>query len=197
MINWKNWVWLWTSTVIAELGCIDHVSGKCALQNSVKVSYVYLMKLPLFWKANPLENEKMCITEQENINLVNIDDLVNSFPHSSYCHVFNMFTYLQQVIWEFFYNWILSSSSHHNLNFKYEVVSLLPDDQWYRGVCIGSDVETAAVFFVDYGNHENVPHNRLCQIPESFLELPCIALHCILKGTNFALYMSFFSKSQF
>lgn len=58
------------------------------------------------------------------------------------------------------------------------------DDQWYRGVCIGSDVETAAVFFVDYGNHENVPHNRLCQIPESFLELPCIALHCILKGIS-------------
>ncbi|XP_047478009.1 tudor domain-containing 6-like [Penaeus chinensis] len=58
------------------------------------------------------------------------------------------------------------------------------DDQWYRGVCVGSDVETAAVFFVDYGNHENVPHNRICQIPDSFLELPCIALHCILKGIS-------------
>ncbi|ROT64070.1 putative tudor domain-containing protein 1 isoform X3 [Penaeus vannamei] len=58
------------------------------------------------------------------------------------------------------------------------------DDQWYRGVCIGSDVESAAVFFVDYGNHESVPHSRLCQIPDSFLELPCIALHCILKGIS-------------
>ncbi|XP_042855626.1 tudor domain-containing protein 1-like [Penaeus japonicus] len=58
------------------------------------------------------------------------------------------------------------------------------DDQWYRGACIGSDVESSAVFFVDYGNYEIVPHTKLCQIPDSFLELPCIALHCILKGIS-------------
>ncbi|XP_069961395.1 protein tudor-like [Cherax quadricarinatus] len=58
------------------------------------------------------------------------------------------------------------------------------DQRWYRAACIRPELESALVIFIDYGNTEEVPYNSIRQIQESFLELPCLALHCILHGIS-------------
>lgn len=45
------------------------------------------------------------------------------------------------------------------------------------------------VIFVDYGNSENVPHPNIRPMPSKFLELPCLAVHCIMSGKKYSCLM--------
>ncbi|XP_071531982.1 uncharacterized protein [Panulirus ornatus] len=58
------------------------------------------------------------------------------------------------------------------------------DGKWYRAACINPRQESALVIFVDFANTEMVLHSNILQMPEQFLELPCLALHCILSGVS-------------
>ncbi|XP_045587174.2 tudor domain-containing protein 1 isoform X2 [Procambarus clarkii] len=58
------------------------------------------------------------------------------------------------------------------------------DGKWYRAACLEPRLESAFVIFVDFGNMEDVPNSNLRPMEESFLELPCLALHCLLDGVS-------------
>ncbi|XP_071818978.1 RING finger protein 17-like isoform X1 [Apostichopus japonicus] len=59
------------------------------------------------------------------------------------------------------------------------------DKQWYRGEILSVQESTnilCTVRFVDYGTVENVPLNKLCQLPEKYLELPTQCRLCKIEG---------------
>ncbi|KAK3886928.1 hypothetical protein Pcinc_008937 [Petrolisthes cinctipes] len=56
------------------------------------------------------------------------------------------------------------------------------DGMWYRAASVLPGLESSVVLFVDYGNSEDVPHSNIRQISSTFLELPCLAIHCIMSG---------------
>ncbi|KAM5125269.1 uncharacterized protein ACMZJ9_022327, partial [Mantella aurantiaca] len=59
------------------------------------------------------------------------------------------------------------------------------DGSWYRGQVKGVPSGGAvSVQFLDYGNAEEVPMDKLCKIPSSFLELPFQAVRCSLAGVK-------------
>lgn len=59
---------------------------------------------------------------------------------------------------------------------------------WYRGACVLPGLENSVIIFVDYGNSENVPHANIRPMPSKFLELPCLAVHCIMSGKKYSLF---------
>ncbi|XP_018426259.1 PREDICTED: tudor domain-containing protein 1 [Nanorana parkeri] len=59
------------------------------------------------------------------------------------------------------------------------------DGNWYRGqVKDCTSGGAATVHFLDYGNTEEVPVDKLCKIPSTFLELPFQAIKCSLAGVK-------------
>ncbi|XP_075050729.1 uncharacterized protein LOC142136034, partial [Mixophyes fleayi] len=59
------------------------------------------------------------------------------------------------------------------------------DGNWYRGQVKDFAPDGVTKFlFLDYGNLENVPVEKLCKIPPSFLELPFQAMCCSLAGVK-------------
>ncbi|KAK4297217.1 hypothetical protein Pmani_030336 [Petrolisthes manimaculis] len=59
------------------------------------------------------------------------------------------------------------------------------DGMWYRAASVLPGLESSVVLFVDYGNSEDVSHSNIRQIPTTFLDLPCLAIHCIMSGIAF------------
>lgn len=61
----------------------------------------------------------------------------------------------------------------------------LDDGNWYRALVqnITSD-GTVKVYFVDYGNVEEVPLDKIRQISSSFLKLPFQGIKCWLSGES-------------
>ncbi|XP_076103467.1 tudor domain-containing 6-like isoform X3 [Mytilus galloprovincialis] len=63
------------------------------------------------------------------------------------------------------------------------VCALFPDDGlWYRGDVLEVPGDNYRVQFVDYGNEAVVHPDGICQILQSFVELPRQAVCCTLKG---------------
>ncbi|XP_064105900.1 tudor domain-containing protein 1-like [Macrobrachium nipponense] len=58
------------------------------------------------------------------------------------------------------------------------------DGLWYRAACIEPCLTSCLLVFVDYGNIEDVRMEDIRQITDTFLELPCIAHHAVLKGVS-------------
>lgn len=56
------------------------------------------------------------------------------------------------------------------------------DNMWYRAACVDPGQDKSLLIFVDYGNMESVAHSDICQIPEDFLALPLMVVHCVLEG---------------
>ncbi|XP_014243012.1 maternal protein tudor isoform X2 [Cimex lectularius] len=57
------------------------------------------------------------------------------------------------------------------------------DNLWYRGLVIGVDSDKINVFFVDYGNRDNVSVNQLCNISRSLVKKwRSQAVECCLSG---------------
>ncbi|XP_023931901.1 tudor domain-containing protein 1-like [Lingula anatina] len=63
------------------------------------------------------------------------------------------------------------------------VAQFTADGCWYRGLVIKvEEICEAAVLYVDYGNKEIVPKERLRHIPEEFLSLPAQAAPVKIEG---------------
>ncbi|XP_053928214.1 tudor domain-containing protein 1 [Cuculus canorus] len=64
--------------------------------------------------------------------------------------------------------------------------AFFPDDgNWYRALVRNmTSSGTVKVFFVDYGNVEEVPLDKIRQISSSFLKLPFQGIKCFLSGVN-------------
>ncbi|XP_064106799.1 tudor domain-containing protein 1-like [Macrobrachium nipponense] len=58
------------------------------------------------------------------------------------------------------------------------------DGLWYRAACIEPCLTSCLLVFVDYGNIEDVRMEDIRQITDTFLELPCIAHHAVLKDSE-------------
>lgn len=58
------------------------------------------------------------------------------------------------------------------------------DDLWYRGVIVEMDRDRYLVQFVDYGNDEWLPRDRIKQLKSSLTELPTQAINCSLDGIS-------------
>ncbi|KAG7173265.1 Tudor domain-containing protein 1-like [Homarus americanus] len=58
------------------------------------------------------------------------------------------------------------------------------DNEWYRAACINPGLEMTMVFSVDFAIVDFVPFTDVLAIPKIFLELPCLALHCVLDGVS-------------
>lgn len=60
------------------------------------------------------------------------------------------------------------------------------DGNWYRALVqnVTSD-GIVKVCFMDYGNVEEVPVDKIRQIPSSFLQLPFQGIKCWLSGGSF------------
>ncbi|XP_049513252.1 uncharacterized protein LOC119466618 isoform X2 [Dermacentor silvarum] len=56
------------------------------------------------------------------------------------------------------------------------------DGCWYRGVIRELHPGSVTVFFVDYGNSENVDDSGIKQLPDSLRSIPCQAVACRLSG---------------
>ena len=58
------------------------------------------------------------------------------------------------------------------------------DDTWYRGIIVGASGNEAEIFYVDYGNKETLPLNRLRKLHKDYKALPACVLHCRLAGLS-------------
>ncbi|XP_070552424.1 uncharacterized protein [Ptychodera flava] len=56
------------------------------------------------------------------------------------------------------------------------------DSSWYRATVIGRTPTNLKVLFVDYGNTESVPVNKVKEMEEKFMKLPIQAFQCCLDG---------------
>lgn len=63
------------------------------------------------------------------------------------------------------------------------------DGNWYRGqVKDFTSGGAATIHFLDYGNTEVIPVDKLCKIPSNFLQLPFQAIKCSLAGEQSLRY---------
>ena len=58
------------------------------------------------------------------------------------------------------------------------------DDTWYRAKVLITGDDQCVVYFVDYGNDESVPLNRLKQLSASYCALPVQAIECCLTDVE-------------
>jgi len=61
-------------------------------------------------------------------------------------------------------------------------VALFSDMSWYRGKLTQVATERASVFYIDYGNTEDVPMSDVKELDPQFCVLPAQALRCSLEG---------------
>jgi hypothetical protein len=61
------------------------------------------------------------------------------------------------------------------------------DNKWYRArvLCTNDDRNQVEVFYVDFGNSEEVPESQIRPLLPEFLHLPFQAVECYLAGTTF------------
>ncbi len=65
------------------------------------------------------------------------------------------------------------------------VVQYEEDNGWYRGQIVKyCDHQGATVLFVDYGNTQLAPVEKIKSIDEEFVKLPSFAYHCKLDGVD-------------
>ena len=60
----------------------------------------------------------------------------------------------------------------------------MEDDLWYRGVIVEMEGERCLVQFVDYGNDEWLPRDRIKQLKSSLMALPTQAVRCTFEGIS-------------
>ena len=58
------------------------------------------------------------------------------------------------------------------------------DQQWYRGIVDVVDDNGVRVHFVDYGNGELIPPDRVKRLEQEFLDIPVQAVHCSLRSIS-------------
>ncbi|RUS77022.1 hypothetical protein EGW08_015202, partial [Elysia chlorotica] len=56
------------------------------------------------------------------------------------------------------------------------------DRCFYRGLVLDIATDSALILFIDFGDFERVPTNKLYPLPEEFKGVPPVALWCSLKG---------------
>ena len=61
-------------------------------------------------------------------------------------------------------------------------VALFSDMSWYRGILTQVATDRASVFYIDYGNTEDVPMSDVKALDPQFCVLPAQALKCSLEG---------------
>ena len=58
------------------------------------------------------------------------------------------------------------------------------DGSWYRGKLVHVAPDVASIFYVDYGNTEDVPRSDVRTLESQFCALPVQALRCSLEGVS-------------
>ena len=58
------------------------------------------------------------------------------------------------------------------------------DGSWYRGKLVHVTPDIASIFYVDYGNTEDVPRSDVRTLESQFCALPAQALRCSLEGVS-------------
>ncbi|XP_067657384.1 tudor domain-containing protein 15-like [Haliotis asinina] len=67
---------------------------------------------------------------------------------------------------------------------KGEMVAALFEGNWYRARVDGVKETNCRVFFVDYGNYDNVPFSSIKKLDPEFCQIPMQGIHCSLAGVN-------------
>ncbi|XP_052774771.1 uncharacterized protein LOC128213245 isoform X2 [Mya arenaria] len=55
------------------------------------------------------------------------------------------------------------------------------DNSWYRGRVLSSTGQSITVFFIDYGNTENVQLNNVRKAPDYVLSIPALSTKCVIN----------------
>lgn len=58
------------------------------------------------------------------------------------------------------------------------------DDKWYRAKVLSLQTDYAEVYYVDYGDHGNVPYDKLRELTPDYLGLPYQGIECYLSGVK-------------
>lgn len=58
------------------------------------------------------------------------------------------------------------------------------DDKWYRAVALESTSQGVKVRFIDYGNMETLPADRIAPVTDSLMQFPIMVVSCLLSGVD-------------
>ncbi|XP_071091157.1 tudor domain-containing 6-like [Haliotis cracherodii] len=67
---------------------------------------------------------------------------------------------------------------------KGEMVAAPFEGDWYRARVDGVKETNCRIFFVDYGNYDNVPFSSIKKLDPKFCQLPIQGIHCCLAGVS-------------
>ena len=95
-----------------------------------------------------------------------------------------------------FYGDETNSSLYKIKNYTRDLVcaaKFTSDNKWYRAVIIEANVEQniATVYYIDYGNHEELPFHRLRLLADDFFKYIILAVPCTLSNVSGFIYISY------